>query len=116
MHSSSVDPGLPLPALMFAASRPNADDYLSETHLGELVRLAEPACAPMQERWCLDADRRVVSMRLDNMDSTEIADLLFLQDELTEDFLDAFEVHAPGVLEQRALALVERFEAARLAS
>ena len=107
---------LPLPALLFSASRPNADDYLSETHLSELVRLAEPACAPMQERWRLDADRRVVSMRLDNMDSTEIADLLFLQDELTEDFLDAFELHAPGVLEQRALALTERFEAARLAS
>ncbi len=107
---------LPLPALLFAASRPNADDYLSETHLGELVRLAELACASMQERWRLDADRRVVSMRLDNMDSTEIADLLFLQDELTEDFLDAFELHAPGVLEQRALALTERFEAVRLAS
>ena len=107
---------LPLPALLFAASRPNADDYLSETYLGELVRLAEPACSPMQERWRLDTDRRVVSMRLDNLDSPEIADLLFLQDELTEDFLDAFEVHAPGALEQRALALVERFEAARLAS
>ena len=107
---------LPLPALLFAASRPNADDYLSETHLGELVRLAEVACAPMQQRWRLDGDRRVVSMRLDRMDSTEIADLLFLQDELTEDLLDAFEVHAPGVLDRRAFALVERFEAARLAS
>ena len=104
---------LPLPALLFAASRPNADDYLSETHLGELVRLAEAACVPMQQRWRLDIGDRAVSLRLDNMDSTEIADLLFLQDELTEDFLDAFEVHAPGVLEQRALALVERFEAAR---
>ena len=50
------------------------------------------------------------------MDSTEIADMLFLQDELTEDFLDAFEVHAPGVLGRRASALVERFEAARLAT
>ena len=76
---------LPLPALLFAASRPNADDYLSETHLGELVRLAEPACAPMQQRWRLDIDRRVVSLCLDNMDSTEIADLLFLQDEMTQD-------------------------------
>ena len=107
---------LPLPALLFAASRPNADDYLPETHLGELVRLAEAACAPMQQRWRLDIDRREVSLRLDNMDSTEIADLLFLQDELTEDLLDVFEVHAPGVLDQRASALVERFKAARLAS
>ena len=107
---------LPLPALLFAASRPNADDYLSEVHLGELVRLAELACAPMQQRWRLDIDKREVSLSLDNIDSTQIEDLLFLQDELTEDFLDVFEVNAPGVLERRASALVERFEAARLAS
>ena len=71
---------------------------------------------PMQQRWHVDIDSRVVSLRLDNMDSTEIGDLLFLQDELTEDLLDAFEVHAPGALDRRASALVERFEAARLAS
>ena len=107
---------LSLPALLFAASRPNADDYLSEVLLGELVRLAEAVCAPMQHRWRLDMDARAVNLRLDNIDSTKITDLLFLQDELTEDFLDAYEVHAPGVLDQRASALVERFEAARLAS
>ena len=70
----------------------------------------------MQQRWRLDIDRRVVSLCLDNMDSTEIADLLFLPDEMTQDFLDVFEVHAPGVLDRRASALAERFEAARLAS
>lgn len=107
---------LPLPALLFAASRPNADDFLPESHLSELVRLAEAACAPMQKRWRVDMDGKEVALRLDNMDSTEIADLLFLQDELTEDFLDAFEVHAPGVLEKRGSDLVQRFEAARLAS
>ena len=107
---------LPLPALLYAASRPNADDYLSETLLGEFVRLAEVACVPMQQRWRLDIAGRAVSLRLDNIDSTGISDLLFLQDELTEDFLDAFEVHAPGELDRRASALVERFESARLAS
>jgi hypothetical protein len=111
------DPGrLPLPALMFAASRPNADDYLSETHLAELVRLAEVACAAMQQRWHVDPERRTVSISLDHLDSTEIDDLLFLQDELTEDLLDAFDVNAPDVLGRRASVLVESFEAARLAS
>ena len=71
---------------------------------------------PMQERWRLNVDATAVRLRLDHMNSTEIADLLFLQDELTENFLDAFEVHAEGVLERRASSLVERFEAARLAS
>ena len=107
---------LPLPALLHAASQPNADDYLPETHLSELVRLAEAACAPMQRRWRLNIDKREVSLSLDSIDSSEIEDLLFLQEELTEDFLDMFELNAPGVLEKRASGLVERFEAARLAS
>ena len=107
---------LPLPALLFAASRPNADDYLPEVQLSELVRLAESVCVPMQQRWRLDIDARAVNLHLDDMDSVDITDLLFLQEELTEDFLEAYEVHAPGVLDQRASPLVERFEAARLAS
>ena len=107
---------LPLPALLFAASRPNADDYLSEIHLAELVRLAEVACVPMQHRWRLNTKRREVCLSLDHLDSTEIDDLIFLQDELTEDFLDAFEVNSPDTLGQRASALVERFEASKLAS
>ena len=107
---------LPLPALLFAASRPNADDYLSEIFLSEFVRLAEPVCVPMQQRWRLDKVGRTISLSLDGIDATEISDLLFLQDELTEDFLDAFEMYAPGELDRRAYALVERFEATRLAT
>ena len=107
---------LPLPALLYAASRPTADDFLSEIYLGEFVRLAEAACGPMQRRWRLNIADKTISLPLDNIDSTDITDLLFLQDELTEDFLDAFEVHAPGELYRRASALIERFEAARLAS
>ena len=107
---------LPLPALLFAASRPNADEYLSEAHLSELIRLAEGVCVPVQQKWRLDIGTREVKMRLNDRSSTEITDLLFLQDELTEDFLDVYEVNAPGVLDQRATGLVERFEAARLAS
>ncbi len=105
---------LPLPALLFAASSPNADDYLPEIQLGELVRLAEAACAPMQRRWRLDVKRRSVCISLDNLNATDIDDLLFLQDELTEHFLHSFETHAPEALNRRARDLVERFEAVRL--
>ena len=107
---------LPLPALLFAAAQPNADEYLSETHLSEVVRLAESVCVPMQQRWRLDMDSREVCLSLDNIDATEISDLLCLQDELTKDFLHAFDNHAPGGLAQRARPLLERYEAARLAS
>ena len=107
---------LSLPALLFAAAQPNADDHLSEVHLSELVRLAEAVCVPMQLRWRLDTDSRTVNLRLDDIDSTGITDLLFLQDELTEDILEAYEARRPRELDRRAAPLIERFEAARLAS
>ena len=72
--------------------------------------------SPVSEFSHIAKDTREVSLSLDNIASTEIEDLLFLQDELTEDFLDVFEMNALGVLEKRASDLVERFEAARLAS
>ena len=106
----------PLPALLYAAAQPNSDDYLSETHLSEMVRLAEPTCVPMQQRWRLDRDSREVCLSLNNINASEISDLLFLQDELTKDLLNAFDHHKPGGLAQRARPLLERFEAARLAS
>lgn len=107
---------LPLPTLLYAASRPNADDYLDEVRLREFVRLAEPVCVPMQEQWRFDADRREFRLSLDRISADEIEDLLFLQDELSESILDALELNEPGLLEVRAAPLVERFEAARLAS
>ena len=107
---------LPLPALLYAASRPNADDYLDEVRLRELVRLAETVCVPMQERWRFDASRREIRLNLDRIKPEEIEDLLFLQDDLTEGLLYAFELNAPGALNARAAPLIERFEAARLAS
>ena len=106
---------LPLPALLYAAAQPNADDHLSEDHLSEMVRLAEIACVPMQQRWRLDRDGRKICLSLDNINATEISDLLFLQDELTKDFLPAFDIHSER-LAQRVRPLLERYEAARLAS
>ena len=107
---------VPLPQLLFAASRPNADDHLPEAHLSELVRLAETACVPMQQRWHLDIDHKEIRLRLDALNSTDITDMLFLQDELSEEFLNALEADTSGKLQidKRASALVERFEAARL--
>lgn len=107
---------LPVPALLYAAGKPNADEYLPETELGELVRLGERACISMQERWRIDPETRTVVMSLDVLTPTEVADLLFLQDSLTEDFLDAMELHAPGYLERRAAALGSRLRVSEAAS
>ena len=105
---------VPFPALLYAASRPNADDYLPASLLGELVRLGEIASVSCQQRWRLDIDRAEIRLSLNRLNSTEIEDLLFLQDELTEDFLDAFEVYQPEELQRRASSFVGRYEAAKM--
>ncbi|MEK6273165.1 MAG: hypothetical protein AABM42_11040 [Actinomycetota bacterium] len=104
----------PLPALLHTAAKPQADEFLAEGALGELVRLGEPACQPMQDRWRIDADRRTITSRLDTMSPRETGELLFLQDELSGDLLDAFDIDQPGHLERRGGRLAEQLERAAL--
>lgn len=109
------DPAMvPLVVLMRAASRPSADEYLPEVHLSELARLGANATAPMQERWRINSALQELRLRLKAPDARAIGDVLFLQNELSSDFLDAFEVNAPGSLERRAASLADRMLAATL--
>ena len=106
---------MPLPALLYTAARPYSDQFLREDLLGELVRLGERACLAMQEQWRIQPTSRAIAIGLDMLTSGEIDDLLFLQDELTEDLLDVFDIHAPRYLDRRGAALAGRLEAAHLA-
>jgi hypothetical protein len=62
----------------------------------------------MQHRWQIDAANRTLRMDLRTVSADELGDLLFLQDELSEDLLDALELHQPGYLERRATLLLDR--------
>lgn len=100
------DPGrLPLPVLMRAASNPSADMHLPESLLQEIVRLGERALIPQQERWPYRPQTMEIGFRPDLWRDTEIKDLMWLQDELSELLLDLYERLRPGVLERRAEAL-----------
>jgi len=111
------DPAVvPLVTLFDTASQPPADMYLPEVRLSELVRLAKRSVEPMQARWRIDTDRHELSMRLGRADPREIGDLLYLQDELTSDLLDAFDKHAPDYLSRRGLALADRMKAAAISA
>lgn len=107
---------LPLPVLLRAAARPMADEYLREGLLAELVRLGERACRPMQEVWKIDPERGAICQSLDDLSAEEIGDLLYLQDELSDDLLDALELHAPGWIERRAEVLIDRLAGCALAT
>jgi hypothetical protein len=89
----------PLPVLLRAAGHPAGDEVLPAMKLRELLRLAETPCQPMQEQWWIIGDE--VRCRPIRWSRQEMTDLLWLQDELSDDLFDAYDQHAPGRLERR---------------
>jgi hypothetical protein len=100
---------IPLPVLLRVAGNPEGDMHLPETMLAEAVRLFERPCSSMQERWQISNDGRSLVLALDgDPEATALADALYVQDTLTEDLLDYFDLEAPGQLEHRADELALR--------
>ena len=98
---------LPIPMLVAVASKPIADQYLDEVKLAEIVRLAEPVCEPLRERWKLLPDG-TLRFRPRRWTHDELDDLLWLQEELSDDVMDLYDVHRPGRLEARIEQLAAR--------
>jgi hypothetical protein len=98
----AVDPGLiPLPMLVRMASRPMAGSYFQDGILAELVRLAEPACGPLEQRYVPDGSHNVrFDVRL--FPERDLADLLWLHQTASADLLDIVDAEAPGFYERRA--------------
>lgn len=91
----------PLPMILEIASRPNADMYLREMPLQEIVRMGELALQPMQDRWVYDSVARNIRFRPQVLrNAGEIRDLLYLQDTLGQDIFDLYESHRPDILER----------------
>ena len=100
----------PLPVLLHAASLPIADDHLSRTKLQQLVRLGEVSCEPLQRRWRIVGDE--VRFRPRQWSEQDRDDLLWLQDELSDDLFDLYDALTPGRLDRR-VAHLQREIAAR---
>jgi hypothetical protein len=103
----AIDPELiPLPMLLRMAARPNADVYFQDRILGELVRLGELACAPMEAHYVPEGRHRLcVDLRL-LMTKTDLDDLLWLQREVTEDLLELVDRERPGYFEDAAAEVI----------
>ena len=93
---------LPLPLVVRTAIRPSADLYLPETLLQEAVRMGEPALMSMQERWAYDPTTRDIQFKPRVLETSEIGDLLWIQDELGSNIIDLYDLYYPGLLERRA--------------
>lgn len=103
----AVDPGLiPLPVLLRMASRPMAGSYFSDGVLAELVRLGEPACGAIEQRFVPDGPNHL-TFDLRILQESDLADLLWLHQTVSSDLLEIVDVEAPGYYEQRAEELAE---------
>lgn len=96
---------LPLPVLYHHATHPATLGKLPEDLRREITRLAPRAIAPLQRRYLARPDLGGLLLRPTPYTSDEIDDLLFLQDELTDNVLDRYDRLAPGRLERRASLL-----------
>jgi hypothetical protein len=100
---------MPLPVLLRAAAHPEADLQMPEVLLAEAARLFTGPCRSMQDRWRLSDDGQWLMRAVnDQADARTIGDALYVQDELTGDLLDYFDLDAPGVIEKRAESLARR--------
>lgn len=89
----------PLPVLLRAAAHPAGDDALPIVKLRELLRLGEMSCQPLQEQWRIVGGE--LRYRPIDWSRVDVADLLWLQDELSDDLFDAYDRFVPGRLERR---------------
>lgn len=99
----------PLPVLLRTAGHPGADEVLAGVKLRELVRLAEATCRPLQERWRIVGGD--IHFRPRYWSRQDVQDLLWLQDELSDDLFDIYDTWAPGRLERRVATLREQIHA-----
>jgi hypothetical protein len=101
---------LPLPFLAWIARHPSADGFFREALLKEVLDIAAQATASMQERWAPDGRRRWRHpLRRDTWATPDrLADLVWLQEELSGEVLDLYDREVPGRLQARADVLTER--------
>lgn len=106
---------LPLPVIFHHATHRNGRGTLPDQLCYEVARLAPRALRALQERYVPDIADNCLRMSPRPYTCEEIDDLLWLQDELSEDILDQYERRAPGRLESRG-AQVQRLLQSRRAA
>jgi len=93
---------LPLPVLYHHATHRDSASHLPEPMCSELRRLAPRASASIQQRIIPAVKAGELRLRPAPYTRDEIDDLLWLQDELTDEVLERYDLVAPGRLERRA--------------
>ncbi len=104
---------LPLPVLYHHACHPHSTAQLPYTLCDERRRSVPRALASLQQRYVPNLAAGELQLRPSPYTPDEIDNLLWLQDELTDEVLDRYYRVAPGALERRAARLQRAFLARR---
>jgi hypothetical protein len=106
---------LPLPYLMWLATKTEVDVVIPDTMLQEILRLGERATCTMQRRWRYDVEIDGLIHKLDGLNASEISDVLFMQSEMSEAILDLHDRSCPGIFESRASWLLRYLKERKVA-
>ena len=93
---------LPLPVLYHHATLPASSARLPQVLCAELRRLAPPALQTLQQRYVPDPEHGCLRLEPCPYTTTELDDLLFLQEELSHEVIDRYDRLRPGQLDLRA--------------
>ena len=98
---------LPLPMLWHHAAQPSATGVYPRDLVSEFLRLIERAVIPLQGR--LEPDLAADCLRLNpnRLDTADVDDLLYVQDELSDAVLERYDKLDPGRLERRSADLAK---------
>ena len=107
---------LALPVLYHHTTHPASADSLPDQLVSELKRLAPRALETLQERYRGDLDEGVLRLDPDPYTADELDDLLYPQDELTDEVLARYDRLHPGRLERRGVDLAQALIRARRAA
>jgi hypothetical protein len=107
---------LALPVIYHHATHPTSTGALPDQLVSELKRLVPRALETLQDRYRGDPSEGVLRLRPDGYTADELDDLLFIQDELTDEVLARYDRLAPGRLERRGAELARALVRARQAA
>ena len=82
----------------------------------EVARLAPRAVTALQERYVPDLDDNCLRIKPQPFTPEAIDDLLWLQDEFSDELLDYYDRRAPGLLEARGARVLALLQGRRAAA
>lgn len=102
-----VEPSVcPLPLLLAVAEKPESDALFPEGLIGDFLDLTEQACSAMEGRFVPDG--RYLRFDTKMLPESQLDDLIYLQEEFSELWLDFLDHNRPNYYELRAEAILER--------